>query len=67
MNCNCSVSCYIVLYKPNFADQFDKAAHVQYCHNGEVITLPELPAPLVTQKLRLGDSELYQESVQKIQ
>ena len=63
-----ALSCGVpIIVIPFFADQIDNAARVQYHHYGERIYQHELTTPLVTQTLRLIDSELYRKSVQKLQ
>ena len=63
-----ALSCGIpIIVIPFFADQYDNAARVQYHHYGERIYQHELTTPLVTQTLRLIDSELYRKSIQKLQ
>ena len=63
-----ALSCGIpIIVIPFCADQIDNAARVQYHQYGERIYEHELTTPLVTQTLRLIDSELYRKSIQKLQ
>lgn len=52
---------------PFMNDQLDNAVRVQYYHYGASIFPDELTAPLVTEKLKLINSEFYRKSLSKIQ
>ena len=63
-----ALSCGIpIIVVPFFADQLDNAVRVQAHHYGTMIHRHQLTPELVSQSLRLFDSQLYQTSLQRIQ
>lgn len=63
-----ALSCGIpIITIPFFAEQLDNTIRVQYHNYGVMLNQHELTTGIITQSLKLFDSELYRNSLKKIQ